>query len=364
MMMMATATTSTKTTTTTTTYFVMTIIIIIVIMALTETTVSSTTTTSFDAFISSRRPPSSVSFTSVSFSSSSPSSSPQITTETSSNRRLDVDLVDLVDHSRVDIVDDHHDYHHGQNNNIHHHHYDRRDFLDGMARRAATATATATTTAALLLLVDTPASGTTMGGRSTSTTFTAVPNVANANAAVMMDPSSNNVNTKVFESGGKDMTLQEALERFSLGLESLRFLESNWDKVVDDGGGDNIRRYLGTVGVSSGLYGISKVLKTIKDQAAAGAATTNDGIDLDVVEFSELSDELIGAINRADGSAYMSIFATFSSSSVPPAKYFHDSYVETKQAMKIMNDLARQLPPSSSSSSPSPSQQQQQQQSK
>jgi len=157
-----------------------------------------------------------------------------------------------------------------------------------------------------------------------------------------MDPSqNNNNNNKVFEVG-KDLTLNEALDRFSLGIESLSNLVDNWDKVVEDGGGDNIRRYLGTVGVSSGLYGINKVLRTIKDLAPG------DELDVDVVEFSEGCDDLVGAINRADGSAYMSIFTSFSSSSVPPTKYFKDSLVETKQALNIMKDLAKQLPSPSS----------------
>lgn len=137
---------------------------------------------------------------------------------------------------------------------------------------------------------------------------------------------------KVFEVG-KDLTVEQAMERFQEGKASLQYLLDHYDEICA-AGGDNVRRYLGTVGLTSGLYGISKVLKVLKDQSTS--------ID-DIIEFSELSEELIAAINQADGSAYMAIFTTSSTSGVPPQRYFDDAKTEVKQAMKTMNELSTQL---------------------
>ena len=62
----------------------------------------------------------------------------------------------------------------------------------------------------------------------------------------------------VFEVG-KDLTLEQAKQRFKQGQQSLDELLKNYDDICDKGGGDGVRRYLGTVGTTSGLYGISKV---------------------------------------------------------------------------------------------------------
>jgi hypothetical protein len=159
-------------------------------------------------------------------------------------------------------------------------------------------------------------------------TFVGGPFVGAAHAAVM-DPTLQ----KVFVVG-KDLTPDQAIQRFHEGKQSLQYLVEHYDEICEAGGGDNVRRYLGTVGVGSGLYGIGKVLKVLQK---------SDDMVEDVVEFSELSEELISAINQADGSAYMAIFTTFSSSSTPPKKYFDDSKVEAQTALRIINELSQQL---------------------
>jgi hypothetical protein len=165
-------------------------------------------------------------------------------------------------------------------------------------------------------------------GAAAGSIFFAFPTLPPVAHAVVMDP---NVQ-KVFEVG-KDLTTEQAVLRFQEGEQSLRYLVDHYDEICE-GGGDNVRRYLGTVGVGSGLYGIGKVLKVLQ--------RSGDLVD-DVVEFSDLSEELIAAINQADGSAYMAIFTTFSSSSTPPKKYFDDSKVEAKAALRIMDELSKQL---------------------
>lgn len=126
----------------------------------------------------------------------------------------------------------------------------------------------------------------------------------------------------------KPLTQEAAYERFALGQESIEYLLENYDKIVSNGGGDNVRRYLGTVGTSSGLWGMSKVLSALKDEAE------------DVVAFTEAKAEFESAIVAADGAAYMAIFVVTSSSSTPPGKYFADAKREVVVAKKYLQEIA------------------------
>jgi hypothetical protein len=54
---------------------------------------------------------------------------------------------------------------------------------------------------------------------------------------------------------------EEAEQRFRTGRESLQYLLDHYDEICE-GGGDNVRRYLGTVGVT-GLFGIGKALRVL-----------------------------------------------------------------------------------------------------
>jgi hypothetical protein len=134
---------------------------------------------------------------------------------------------------------------------------------------------------------------------------------------------------KVFEVG-KDLTPEQAKERLLEGQKSLGYLLDHFDEICA-GGGDNVRRYLGTVGMSSGLFGIQKVMKLLQEEAD------------DIVEYTETMNEINAAINGADGSAYMAIFVSSSSSSTPPQRYFDDAKIEVKRAVISMKDLAEQL---------------------
>lgn len=106
----------------------------------------------------------------------------------------------------------------------------------------------------------------------------------------------------------KTLTIEEAEDRFRAGRESVRKLLSSYE-LICEGGGDNVRRYLGTVGTTSGLFGIQKAMKTLSVKAD------------DIVEYFELSTEIEKQIEQADSSAYMAIFTTTSTSGVPPEKY-------------------------------------------
>jgi len=123
------------------------------------------------------------------------------------------------------------------------------------------------------------------------------------------------------------LTPEEAEDRFRAGRESVDYLLRNYDEVCD-GGGDNVRRYLGTVGTKSGLFGIQKAMKALAERAD------------DIVEYTELSREIEQTIEQADGSAYMAIFVTTSTSYTPSAKYFKDAKIEIERCAKSMDELA------------------------
>jgi len=124
------------------------------------------------------------------------------------------------------------------------------------------------------------------------------------------------------------MTPDEAKIRLKDAQKSLEYLLDHWDEISNVGG-DNVRRYLGTVGTSSGMYGITKAMKIVQAQAS------------DIVEYTETMNEVNACINGADGSAYMAIFVTSSTSYTPPQKYFDEAKIETKRALKALNDLSK-----------------------
>lgn len=65
-------------------------------------------------------------------------------------------------------------------------------------------------------------------------------------------------------------------------------------------------------------------------------------LDHNAISFAdtELSREIEQTIEQADGSAYMAIFVTTSTSYTPPAKYFKDAKIEIERCAKSMDDLA------------------------
>ena len=92
-----------------------------------------------------------------------------------------------------------------------------------------------------------------------STTASALLPSAPADAAVL-DPARNGGGTL------QDLAPDEAERRFRDGRETVSYLLTNYDAICD-GGGDNVRRYLGTVGTGSGLFGISKAMKALSERA-------------------------------------------------------------------------------------------------
>lgn len=131
---------------------------------------------------------------------------------------------------------------------------------------------------------------------------------------------------KVFKAGevlGKD----DALARFKLGRKDLMYLLENYDKITLEGG-DGIRRYLGTVGVTSGLYGITKVMKELQEEAD------------DFVEYTESMNTFDSYLRAADTACYSANFVEFSAAKTKPEKFFDDAKQDARNMMIEMDKMA------------------------
>ena len=144
--------------------------------------------------------------------------------------------------------------------------------------------------------------------------------------ATIMD--NNMKEIKTFQSG--EMSAEDAKTRFKLAVQDVDELLSNYAEIAA-GGGDNVRRYLGTVGVKSHMYGITKVLKELREEAD------------DVIEFTETSNEFEAYLFQAEGAAYQSLFAEHSSAKSTPETLLATAKKDVINMRKLMGDLATQL---------------------
>lgn len=136
--------------------------------------------------------------------------------------------------------------------------------------------------------------------------------------------------TKVF-TAGQAMGSEDARARFVTAQKDLQYLSENYDDIVKNGGGDNVRRYLGTVGFTSGMYGISKVMKELQKEAK------------DIVEYTENMNEFDAALRGADTACYSANFVEFSAAKTRPEAFFDDARVEIEQMLQIMKTMAAEV---------------------
>ena len=134
---------------------------------------------------------------------------------------------------------------------------------------------------------------------------------------------------KTFSPGTK-LSAEDGKKRFSLARKEVQYLLDNYDEI-SQGGGDAVRRYLGTVGVASNMYGITKVVKDLRDEAE------------DLVEFTETANEFEAYMFQADGAAYQSLFVEHSSAKGTPASFLATAKKDIFSMQAYMDDLARQL---------------------
>ena len=146
-------------------------------------------------------------------------------------------------------------------------------------------------------------------------------------AATIMDTSMEGA--KTFRPGTK-LGVEEGKKRFSLARRDVQYLLDNYDEI-SKGGGDAVRRYLGTVGVTSYMYGITKVLKDLRDEAD------------DIVDFTETCNEFEAYLYQAEGAAYQSLFVEHSSAKGTPESFLATAKKDVQSMKRYMDELAAQL---------------------
>ena len=118
-------------------------------------------------------------------------------------------------------------------------------------------------------------------------------------------------------------------------------LSTSWDKIATDG--DNVRRYLGTVGVTSPLFKIRGGLK--------GVLKANDLPDaFDAVAFAEASEQFLAELQDAEGDAYGAQFADYSTSvgsggQSPSATMLGKARKDVERAQRSYAEILRLLAP-------------------
>ena len=126
------------------------------------------------------------------------------------------------------------------------------------------------------------------------------------------------------------LSADEAKKRFQMARKDLAYLLENYAEI-SQGGGDAVRNYLGTQGVTSKMYGIQKVLKILQQEAD------------DIVEYTETMDEFNAYYYQAEGAAYQSLFAEHSSAKSTPKSLLETAQKDIVQMVRYMDQLAAQL---------------------
>ena len=120
-------------------------------------------------------------------------------------------------------------------------------------------------------------------------------------------------------------------ERFIACRKDLRDLIDNYSDITSKGGGDAVRNTLGTQGVNSNMFGIEKLLKSLKFEAE------------DIVEYVETMEDFNAYYYQADGAAYQSMFVEHSSARSTKESCLITAKGDLLQMDKLMNQLAVQL---------------------
>ena len=125
------------------------------------------------------------------------------------------------------------------------------------------------------------------------------------------------------------------MAQWKASVDLLDNLVTNWDP---DASGDAIRKELGTANFGkdvSPLFQIEKAFKVIRD--------TND--DIDIVEFTELSEEFAQVLASADSMAYSANFAGGSGNpnSNKPKVFIEKSKVEVERLQQIAKKISSLL---------------------
>jgi len=134
---------------------------------------------------------------------------------------------------------------------------------------------------------------------------------------------------KVFQVG-ETMGVEEAKARFQKARQTLNELLANYEEI-SKGGGDAVRRYLGTVGTTSALYGITRVMKDLQSECD------------DIVEYTENMQDFAYYLGAADTAVYSANFVEFSAAKTKPEKFFADAKGDAMKMKVYMDNMAAEL---------------------
>lgn len=129
-------------------------------------------------------------------------------------------------------------------------------------------------------------------------------------------------------------TTDAALTQWKESVKTIDNLCDNWD-TISKGGGDAIRKELGTANFGttvSPLFQIDKAFRVLRDDP-----------NVDLVEFTEISEEFTSALARADTMAYSANFAGGSGKPTPPQVYIDKSKKEVAEVQRIAKALSALL---------------------
>lgn len=147
---------------------------------------------------------------------------------------------------------------------------------------------------------------------------------SNANAVTMEQPKE-----KIFKVG-EALGVDGSKARFLEAKKTLDYLIKNFDIISKDGG-DNIRRYLGTVGTTSALYGITKVMRELQEEAN------------DIVEFTENMNDFEYWLRAADTAAYSANFVEFSAAKTKPEEFYQDAKNASIRMKGFMDAMSSEI---------------------
>jgi hypothetical protein len=127
---------------------------------------------------------------------------------------------------------------------------------------------------------------------------------------------------------------ETALSKWKASAATIDNLLANWSSI-SAGGGDAIRKQLGTANFgteTSPLFQIEKAFKVLRDKD-----------DVDLIEFTEQSEEFSNALARADTMAYSANFAGGSGKPTPPQVYIDKAKTEVEGLQEIAKSLSALL---------------------
>lgn len=130
------------------------------------------------------------------------------------------------------------------------------------------------------------------------------------------------------------VTQETALTQWKESAATIDNLLENWS-TISAGGGDAIRKELGTANFGKGISPLFQIDKAFK--------VLGENDDVDLIEFTEQSEEFLNALAGADTMAYSANFAGGSGKPTPPQVYIDKAKKEVEGLQRIAKSLSSLL---------------------